>query len=88
MKANKISGVPVVDEGGLGGHVTGKLIRILTNRDVRFASNPGQKVRELMTHENLITVSEGVDPQEAKRLLHQHRMKNCWWLMTNTNVWV
>ena len=75
MKANKISGVPVVNEGGLGGHVTGKLIGILTNRDVRFASNPDQKVHELMTHENLITVSEGVDPQEAKRLLHQHRIE-------------
>jgi len=48
---------------------------ILTNRDVRFASNPEQKVYELMTHENLITVSEGVDPQEAKRLLHQHRIE-------------
>lgn len=75
MKANNISGVPVVEDAGSGGHVTGKLVGILTNRDVRFASNPEQKVYELMTHENLITVSEGVDPQEAKRLLHQHRIE-------------
>ena len=75
MKANNISGVPVVEDAGSGGHVTGKLVGILTNRDVRFASNPEQKVYELMTRENLITVKEGVDPQEAKRLLHQHRIE-------------
>jgi IMP dehydrogenase len=75
MKANNISGVPVVEDAGSGGHVTGKLVGILTNRDVRFASNPDQKVYELMTRENLITVKEGVDPQEAKRLLHQHRIE-------------
>ena len=75
MKANNISGVPVVEDAGSGGHVTGKLVGILTNRDVRFASNPEQKVYELMTRESLITVKEGVDPQEAKRLLHQHRIE-------------
>ncbi len=75
MKAHKISGVPVVENGGLGGHVTGKLVGILTNRDVRFASNPDQKISELMTHENLITVRDGVDQAEAKRLLHQHRIE-------------
>jgi len=75
MKHNNISGVPVVEQGGAGGHVTGKLVGILTNRDVRFASNPDQKVSELMTHENLITVREGVDQTEAKRLLHQHRIE-------------
>lgn len=75
MKANNISGVPVVEDAGSGGHVTGKLVGILTNRDVRFASNPEQKVHELMTHENLITVREGVDQIEAKRLLHQHRIE-------------
>jgi IMP dehydrogenase len=75
MNANRISGVPVVENGGDGGHVTGKLVGILTNRDVRFASNKKQKVRELMTHENLITVTEGVDQSEAKRLLHQHRIE-------------
>lgn len=75
MKANRISGVPVVEDAGSGGHVTGKLVGILTNRDVRFATNPDQKVYELMTHENLITVREGVDQKEAKRLLHQHRIE-------------
>jgi len=75
MSANRISGVPVVENAGGGGHVTGKLVGILTNRDVRFASNPNQKISELMTHENLITVSEGVEQDEAKRLLHQHRIE-------------
>jgi len=75
MKANRISGIPVVENGGSGGHVTGKLIGILTNRDVRFASNPKQKVSELMTHENLITVRDGVSQDEARKLLHQHRIE-------------
>lgn len=75
MRAHGISGIPVVENGGTGGHRTGKLIGILTNRDVRFASDPSQKVRDLMTHERLITVSESVDQSEAKRLLHQHRIE-------------
>ncbi|TGW04367.1 CBS domain-containing protein, partial [Mesorhizobium sp. M2D.F.Ca.ET.145.01.1.1] len=53
----------------------GRLVGILTNRDVRFASDPAQKVYELMTRENLITVKENVDQDEAKRLLHQHRIE-------------
>ena len=68
MTENKISGVPVTKKGG-------KLVGILTNRDVRFASNPSQKVSELMTHENLVTVKEAVGHEEAKRLLHQHRIE-------------
>lgn len=75
MAANRISGIPVVENGGKGGHTTGKLVGIVTNRDVRFASNPNQPVRELMTHENLITVSENVSQDEAKRLLHSHRIE-------------
>ena len=75
MKVNRISGIPVVENGGTGGHVTGKLVGILTNRDVRFASNPKQKVRELMTHENLITVRDGVSQDDARKLLHQHRIE-------------
>ncbi|MEO3998274.1 IMP dehydrogenase [Mesorhizobium sp. CAU 1732] len=75
MRAYGISGIPVVENGGTGGHVTGKLVGILTNRDVRFASDPAQKVRELMTHERLITVRETVEQDEAKRLLHQHRIE-------------
>jgi IMP dehydrogenase len=73
MKANGISGVPVVEDSSNG--KPGKLVGILTNRDVRFASNPDQKIYELMTKENLITVTENVDQQEAKRLLHSHRIE-------------
>ena len=68
MAANRISGIPVVEKGG-------KLVGILTNRDVRFAANPAQPVRELMTHENLATVTLGVDQHEARRLLHQRRIE-------------
>src|SRR5690606_33552492 len=48
---------------------------ILTNRDVRFASNPAEPVRNLMTKENLVTVADGVSQEEAKRLLHRHRLE-------------
>lgn len=76
MKTYSISGIPVVENGGSGGHKTGRLVGILTNRDVRFASDPGQKIYELMTRENLITVKESsVDQQEARRLLHKHRIE-------------
>ena len=75
MERNRISGIPVVDNGGSGGRATGKLIGILTNRDVRFASNPRQKIKELMTHENLVTVGEGVNQDDAKRLLHTNRIE-------------
>ena len=68
MQANRISGIPVVERGG-------KLVGILTNRDVRFAANPAQPVRELMTHENLATVKLGVGETEARRLLHQRRIE-------------
>src|SRR5262249_40401338 len=54
---------------------SGKLVGILTNRDVRFATDPDQKVSELMTKEGLITVREGVSQGEAKRLLHQNRIE-------------
>ncbi|NTF30947.1 IMP dehydrogenase [Rhizobium skierniewicense] len=76
MKTYSISGIPVVENGGSGGHKTGRLVGILTNRDVRFASDPGQKIYELMTRVNLITVKESsVDQQEARRLLHKHRIE-------------
>ena len=70
-----ISGIPVVEDGGTGGSHLGRLVGILTNRDVRFATNPAQRVYELMTRENLVTVSEGVSQDEAKRLLHTHRIE-------------
>ncbi len=73
MKNNGISGIPVVERGPQGHK--GKLVGILTNRDVRFASNPEQRIYELMTRENLVTVKESVDQQEAKRLLHAHRIE-------------
>ncbi len=73
MKENNISGVPVVEGGGNG--KAGKLVGILTNRDVRFATDLRQTVAELMTKDRLITVSEGVNQDEAKRLLHQHRIE-------------
>jgi len=75
MKAHGISGIPVVENGGNGGQTTGKLVGILTNRDVRFASDPAQKIHELMTKDNLITVQESVSQNEAKRLLHHHRIE-------------
>lgn len=76
MKAHGISGIPVVENGGSGGHKSGRLVGILTNRDVRFASDPAQKIYELMTRENLVTVKDNqVDQQEARRLLHKHRIE-------------
>ncbi|MBN8196547.1 MULTISPECIES: IMP dehydrogenase [Thalassospira] len=69
MDVNHISGIPVVERG------SNKLVGILTNRDVRFASNRAQPVSELMTHEGLVTVTENVDTTEAKKLLHQHRIE-------------
>jgi len=65
----RISGIPVVEQP------SGKLVGILTNRDVRFASNMQQPVAELMTKDTLVTVREGVDHDEAKRLLHTHRIE-------------
>ena len=73
MKDHSISGIPVVERGPNGR--AGKLVGILTNRDVRFATNPAQPVSELMTKERLITVREGVEQAEAKRLLHQYRIE-------------
>jgi IMP dehydrogenase len=73
MKEHCISGIPVVVGGG-NGHA-GKLVGILTNRDVRFATDPQQPVSDLMTKDRLVTVREGVSQDEAKRLLHQHRIE-------------
>jgi IMP dehydrogenase len=73
MQEHRISGIPVVEGGGNGR--AGKLVGILTNRDVRFATDRRQKVSELMTKERLVTVSESVGQDEAKRLLHQHRIE-------------
>ncbi len=64
----RISGIPVVANDG-------KLVGIVTNRDVRFATDPRQTVAELMTKDKLVTVREGVGHAEAKKLLHQHRIE-------------
>lgn len=69
MTEHGISGIPVVAKR------SGKLLGILTNRDVRFATDPTQKVKELMTSRGLVTVREGVDREEAKKLLHQHKIE-------------
>jgi IMP dehydrogenase len=72
MMDNRISGIPVVEGGSVA--KPGKLVGILTNRDVRFATDTRQKISELMT-KKLVTVREGVKQEEAKRLLHQHRIE-------------
>ena len=69
MADHRISGIPVVERGSR------RLVGILTNRDVRFATDPRQPVAELMTKDELVTVRENVDRDEAKRLLHQHRIE-------------
>ncbi|GAA0450416.1 MULTISPECIES: IMP dehydrogenase [Sphingomonas] len=68
MERHRISGIPVTDP-------TGKLVGILTHRDVRFAENPAQPISELMTRDNLATVPAGVSQEEARRLLHQRRIE-------------
>jgi IMP dehydrogenase len=68
MKANRISGIPIVEKNG-------RLAGILTNRDVRFAESPHQPVSELMTHSNLAVVPIGTSQDEAKRILHQRRIE-------------
>jgi IMP dehydrogenase len=72
MNTHGISGIPVVEDGE---GRPGKLVGILTNRDVRFATDPHQRVAELMTKDKLVTVGEGVGEVEAKRLLHHHRIE-------------
>ncbi|MEX2642389.1 MAG: IMP dehydrogenase [Acetobacterales bacterium] len=69
MAEHRISGIPVVEPG------SGRLVGILTNRDVRFATDMTQQVSELMTRDDLVTVRDGVDSGEAKRLLHLHRIE-------------
>ena len=70
MKTHRISGIPVVD----GKQASNKLVGILTNRDVRFATDPNQKVADLMTR-TVVTVKDGTATDEARRLLHEHRIE-------------
>ena len=69
QSTHNISGFPVVERG------TGRLVGILTNRDLRFATDPNTRIYELMTRENLITVHSEVDRDEARQLLHRHRLE-------------
>ncbi|PHQ70628.1 MAG: IMP dehydrogenase [Sneathiella sp.] len=68
MQIHRISGIPVTEKNG-------KLVGILTNRDVRFATDTRQLVAELMTKDNIVTVREGVTQTDAKLLLHKHRIE-------------
>ena len=70
METHRISGIPVVD----GKQANNKLVGILTNRDVRFATDPNQKVADLMTR-TVVTVKDGTATDEARRLLHEHRIE-------------
>lgn len=89
MKTHGISGIPVVKSGGK------KLVGILTNRDVRFATDKKQSVKELMTKENLITARAGVSKSDARLLLHKNKIEriiltdangNCVGLMTGKDI--
>ena len=68
MQLHKISGIPVVEKDN-------KLVGILTNRDVRFVEDTSIKVKDLMTKDNLQTVTEDVDREEAKKILHKNRIE-------------
>src|SRR5262245_54140344 len=68
MSRYRISGLPVVDKSG-------KLVGILTNRDLRFCTQQDLPIRELMTAENLVTVPKGTTLEQAKELLHKHRIE-------------
>jgi IMP dehydrogenase len=72
MTRHKISGIPVVEKAKSG---PGKLVGMLTNRDVRFAENMRQPVSGLMTSENLVTVRAGISTGDARKMLHKHRIE-------------
>jgi len=67
MEKYRISGVPVTQEDQLAG--------IVTNRDLRFETDLEKKISEVMTKENLVTVSEGITLEDSKKLLHKHRIE-------------
>lgn len=68
MRENKIGGIPIIDKNG-------KLVGILTNRDLRFEDNPNRKVHELMTSKNLIIAPEGTNMKKAENILRQHKIE-------------
>jgi IMP dehydrogenase len=69
QEQHRISGIPVVERG------SGRLVGIITNRDVRFANDPGTRVYELMTRDNLVTATADITPDQARHLLHRHRIE-------------
>src|SRR6187402_2476760 len=69
MRENKIGGIPIVDKGG-------KLVGILTNRDLRFEDDPKRKVSEVMTKENLYTAPEGTDLKKAEQLFKKQKLRS------------
>jgi IMP dehydrogenase len=71
MKKYRISGVPITDDGSK----EGRLVGILTNRDLRFETNVHRPIGEVMTHENLITVPIGTTLEDAREILHQHKVE-------------
>src|SRR3954453_14956537 len=76
MRRYRISGVPVTKEG--------KLVGILTNRDLRFETRNDLPISKVMTKENLVTVPVGTTLEQAEAILHQHRVENCWSSTTST----
>jgi len=68
MKDHKIGGIPVVDKAG-------KLVGIITNRDIRFEKNTSRKITEIMTRENLVTANVGIDLAKAEEILQQHKIE-------------
>ena len=71
MKKYRISGVPITEDG----RNEGRLVGILTNRDLRFHDDVHRPIAEVMTRENLITVATGTTLDEAKEILHRHRVE-------------
>src|SRR5918998_4876297 len=71
MKKYRISGVPITADG----NKEGKLVGILTNRDLRFETNTGRPISAIMTRENLITVPVGTTLDQAEQILHQHKVE-------------
>lgn len=68
VKEKGISGLPIVDDNG-------KLVGILTNRDIRYTTDPQTEIKEFMTADHLITVKENISMEEAKKLLHQNKIE-------------
>ena len=71
MKKYRISGVPITEDG----RSEGRLVGILTNRDLRFEARLDRPIEEVMTRDNLITVPVGTTLEEAKAILHRHRVE-------------